>query len=142
MRTLRTLAAALCAAVYVAACAGLARAERPASRSEFAAVNRTLAVSERSLHTRLRWVHVSTAGPFALAYLTGGQTSAILLRGSHLSWRGLAAISDEGLRCGLAPAAVIEDLQLDRYNDGPKPCSRSESRAGWAPVDGQLSCWR
>jgi hypothetical protein len=39
------------------------------------------------------------------------------------SWDA-ATISDEGLRCGLVPAKVVADLQLERYNEGPEPCSR------------------
>jgi len=99
-------------------------AVRPATPREIAAINRLLGASERTLHTRLAWVHISTVGPFALAYLHGPeQVSAILLRGSGERWRNLAAISDEGLRCGLAPAPVIADLQLQRFNEGPKPCA-------------------
>lgn len=79
--------------------------------------------NEHSLHVHLDWVKVSTHGPFALAYLTGdGQTSAIVLRGHGRRWRSLGAISDEGLRCGLVPPAVVADLRLERYNEGPKPC--------------------
>lgn len=102
-----------------------AAAERPATPSEFAAVNRLLAASERTLNTRLAWVHMSTRGPFALAYLGGpGQISATLLRGSGQRWKYLATISDAGLRCGLAPPVVIADLDLERYNEGPKPCAK------------------
>jgi len=98
-------------------------AERPATRAEAAAIDRVLAPSEASLHVRLAWVKVSTRGPFALAYLSGrAQVSAIVLRGSGRRWRSLAAISDEGLRCGLVPPAVVADLHLERYNEGPKPC--------------------
>jgi len=103
----------------------LALAERPARPSEFQAINRLLNSSERSLRDQLAWVHVSTAGPYALAYLTGPQEAAIVLRGAGMRWRWLAAISDEGLRCGLVPAAVVADLHPERYNIGPKPCSRS-----------------
>lgn len=100
-----------------------ALAERPATHGEFIAVERLLAASEESLHVRLDWVKVSTRGPFALAYLSGeGQTSAIVLRGSGRHWRSLAAISDEGLRCGLVPPAVVADLHLEKFNEGPKPC--------------------
>ncbi|HTU78526.1 MAG TPA: hypothetical protein VMF09_07185 [Solirubrobacteraceae bacterium] len=78
----------------------VALGERPATRTEFAAINRLLAPSEQSLRVRLDWVKVSTRGPFALAYLSGkGQVSAIVLRGSGRRWRSLGAISDEGLRC-------------------------------------------
>jgi hypothetical protein len=100
-----------------------ALAERPATRTEYTAINRLLASSEASLHTRLDWVKVSTRGPFALAYLSGpGQVSAIVLQGSGRHWRSLAAISDEGLRCGLVPPPVVADLHLERYNEGPHPC--------------------
>lgn len=100
-----------------------ALAERPATRSEVAAINRLLAPSEETLRVRLHWVRVSTRGPFALAYLTGeGQISAIVLRGAGQRWRSLAAISDEGLRCGLVPSRVVADLQLEKFNEGPHPC--------------------
>lgn len=117
-------AAALLACVVALAATGSASAQRPARPAEFQAIDRLFAETERSLHVRLTWVHVSTAGPFALAYLTGGQDTATLLRGSGSRWTALATISDEGLRCGLVPARVISDLQLERYNEGPKPCSR------------------
>lgn len=66
---------------------------------------------------------VSTRGPFALAYLSGkGQISAIVLRDGGRHWRGLATISDEGLRCGLVPPPVVAVLHLERYNEGPHPC--------------------
>jgi hypothetical protein len=101
-----------------------ALAERPATRTEFAAINRLLAPSEETLHVNLDWVKVSTRGPFALAYLSGkGQISAIVLRGSGRRWRSLGAISDEGLRCGLVPSLVVADLHLEKFNEGPKPCS-------------------
>ncbi|HSZ69780.1 MAG TPA: hypothetical protein VK756_05400 [Solirubrobacteraceae bacterium] len=106
-------------------CPALALAQRPATPAEFAAIRRLLGPSASSLHDRLEWVHVSTRGPFALAYLTGPQEAAIVLRGAGARWASLAAISDEGLRCGLVPAAVVADLRLERYNDGPKPCSRT-----------------
>ena len=100
-----------------------ALAERPATRTEFSAIDHLLAPSEQSLHVRLDWVKVSTRGPFALAYLTGpGQTSAIVLRGAGRRWQSIGAISDEGLRCGLVPPPVVADLHLERYNEGPKPC--------------------
>jgi hypothetical protein len=68
-------------------------------------------------------VKVSTHGPFALAYLTGrGQTSAIVLRGVGRLWRSLGVISDEGLRCGLVPPAVVADLHLENFNEGSHPC--------------------
>ncbi len=92
-------------------------------RSERTAIERLLAPSEETLHVHLDWVRVSTRGPFALAYFTGkGQTSAIVLRGGGRYWRGLATISDEGLRCGLVPPPVVADLHLEKYNEGPKPC--------------------
>jgi hypothetical protein len=118
-RAVAVLAAAVVALVGPAA----ALAERPATRSEFTAINRLLAPSKETLHVHLDWVKVSTRGPFALAYLTGeGQTSAIVLRGGGRHWRGLATISDEGLRCGLVPPPVVADLHLERYNEGPHPC--------------------
>ncbi len=120
----RAVLLAVLAAVTLAAPA-LAVAERPARPAEFAAINRLLSPSASSLHDRLEWVHVSTHGAFALAYLTGPQEAAIVLRGSGSRWASLAAISDEGLRCGLVPPPVVTDLQLERYNDGPKPCSRT-----------------
>jgi len=98
-------------------------AEQPATRSEFGAINRLLAATEETLHVHLDWVEVSTRGPFALAYLTGpGQISAIVLRGGGQHWRSLGAISDEGLRCGLVPPAVVAELHLEKFNEGPHPC--------------------
>jgi hypothetical protein len=100
------------------------RHERPATRAERRTISRLLAATERSLHVHVDWVKVSTRGPFALVYLSGpGQVSAIVLRGSGRQWRGLAVISDEGLRCGLVPPAVVVELHLEKYNEGPKPCS-------------------
>jgi hypothetical protein len=78
--------------------------------------------TERTLHVELEWVEVSTQGPFALAYLQGGQDTATLLRGAGTRWRGIATISDEGLRCGLVPPRIIAGLHLERYNEGPHPC--------------------
>jgi hypothetical protein len=115
---------ALLVPVLALALPGGAVAERPASRSELAAINRFFEDTERTLHVKLAWVHVSTRGPFALAYLRGGQSSAALLHGSGTQWTDLATISDEGLRCGLAPPAVIADLDLEQYNEGPKPCAK------------------
>jgi hypothetical protein len=97
-------------------------AGRPATRSEFTAIDYYFRETERTLHNRLAWVHVSTRGPFALAYLTGGQDTATVLRGGGRHWRGLATISDEGLRCGLVPPPVVAELHLERYNEGPHPC--------------------
>lgn len=69
--------------------------------------------------------NVSARGPFALAYPTGPQEAAILLRCTGTRWTSLGAISDEG-----SPAAsVIAYLQLEKYNDGPKPCTRRRSAA-------------
>jgi hypothetical protein len=119
-----TLMAAL--VLLVGALPSGAAAERPATPSEFAAINRLLAPSARTLNVKLAWVKVSTRGPFALAYMNGpGQVGATLLRGSGQHWTYLATISDEGLRCGLAPPAVIADLHAERFNEGPKPCSKS-----------------
>jgi hypothetical protein len=118
------LAVALCAAAYLTVCVGIAAAERPARPTEFAAINHYFAATERTLHVKLRWVHVSTRGPYALAYLAGkGQISANVMRGAGTHWSGLGAISDEGLRCGLVPLAIVAELNLERYNEGPKPCS-------------------
>jgi hypothetical protein len=98
-------------------------AERPVTRSEFAAINRLLEPSEETLQVHLDWVKASTHGPFALAYLTGrGQTSAIVLRRIGRHWRSLGVIFDEGLRCGLVPPAVVADLHLESFNEGPHPC--------------------
>jgi hypothetical protein len=119
----RVVAVGIAAAAFALAGSAAALAERPATRTEFAAINRLLAPSEHSLHVHLEWVKVSTRGPFALAYLTGeGQTGAIVLRGAGRRWRSLAAISDEGLRCGLVPPAVVADLHLEKFNEGPHPC--------------------
>jgi hypothetical protein len=98
-------------------------AERSATRGELAAINGLLAPTEETLGVRLDWVKVSTRGPFALAYLSGrGQISAIVLHREGSQWRSLSTISDEGLRCGLVPPAVVADLHLERYNEGPHPC--------------------
>jgi hypothetical protein len=110
----------LCAATLVLA--GPASAERPATRAEFAAINHYFVSTERTLHDRLAWVKVSTRGPFALAFLSGPQIAAVVLRGSGDRWRAIDTISDEGLKCGLVPRAVIADLHLERYNEGPRPC--------------------
>jgi hypothetical protein len=92
-------------------------AERPATRTEFAAIDRYFAATERSLYVRLDWVRVSTRAPYALAYLSGAeQISVDVLRGAGTSWRNLATISDEGLRCGLVPPSVVAGLHLERYN--------------------------
>jgi hypothetical protein len=101
-----------------------ARDKRPATPTEFAAINRYFAETESSLNVHLDWVRISTRGPYALAYLSGpGQVSVNVLRGAGSDWRNLATISDEGLRCGLVPPAVVSGLELERYNEGPKPCS-------------------
>lgn len=97
--------------------------KRPATPTEFAAIDRYFAETESSLHVRLDWVRVSTRAPYALAYLSGGQVSVNVLRGTGRSWRNLATISDEGLRCGLVPPAVVSGLEMERWNEGPKPCS-------------------
>lgn len=118
------VAVALAVGALALVVAASALAERPASRREFSAINHLLAPAEQSLRVHLDWVKVSTRGPFALAYLTGPeQTSAIVLRGSGRRWRSLGAISDEGLRCGLVPPAVVAELGLEKFNEGPKPCS-------------------
>ena len=119
----RVVAVLSAAAAFALVGPAAALAERPATRTEFAAINRLLAPSEETLHVNLDWVKVSTRGPFALAYLSGkGQISAIVLRGGGRHWRGLATISDEGLRCGLVSPPVVTDLHLERYNEGPHPC--------------------
>ncbi len=98
--------------------------KRAATPTEFAAIDRYFAGSESSLHVRLDWVRVSTRAPYALAYLAGPeQVSVNVLRGAGRSWRNLATISDEGLRCGLVPPSVVSGLEMERWNEGPKPCS-------------------
>jgi hypothetical protein len=98
--------------------------KRRATPTEFAAIDRYFSGTERSLHVHLDWVRVSTRGPYALAYLSGpGQISVNVLRGAGTAWRNLATISDEGLRCGLVPAGIVSGLEMERYNEGPKPCS-------------------
>jgi len=120
----RSLTILSCALMGFGLPAAVAIAERPANRREFAAIDRYLAPTERSLHMRLDWVKISTRGPFALAYLSGaGSISANVLRGAGVHWRYFATISDEGLPCGTVPGSVVADLQLERYNAGPKPCS-------------------
>jgi hypothetical protein len=97
--------------------------KRPATPTEFAAIDRYFAATESSLHVRLDWVRVSARAPYALAYLSGAeQVSVNVLRGASTSWRNLATISDEGLRCGLVPPAVVSGLEMERYNEGPHPC--------------------
>lgn len=97
--------------------------KRPATPTEFAAIDRYFSATERTLQVKLAWVNVSTVGPYALAYLRGGQTTVAVLRGAGAAWRNLATISDEGLRCGLVPPAVVSGLEMERWNEGPKPCS-------------------
>jgi hypothetical protein len=97
--------------------------KRPATPTEFAAIDRYFAGTESSLHVRLDWVRVSTHAPYALAYLSGPeQVSVNVLRGAGNAWRNLATISDEGLRCGLVPPAIVSGLEMERWNEGPKPC--------------------
>ncbi|HSZ69268.1 MAG TPA: hypothetical protein VK756_02790 [Solirubrobacteraceae bacterium] len=117
-----TIGSGLCAATL--ALAAPAAAERTATRAEFAAINHYFVRTERTLQDRLAWVKVSTRGPFALADLSGPQVAAVVLRGSGHRWRAIDTISDEGLKCGLVPHAVIADLHLERYNDGPRPCEQ------------------
>jgi hypothetical protein len=101
-----------------------ASAERAATASEWKAINKDLKKSEQSLHQKLVSVKVSTKGPFALAHLVGnGSLSWTVLKGSRAHWRNIDTISDEGLFCGLVPPSVVADLHLERYNEGPKPCS-------------------
>jgi hypothetical protein len=104
----------------------VASAERAASASEWTAIDHLLRPSEQSLHEHLVSVKVSTKGPFALAHLVEsgeGSQGWDVLKGSGTHWRDIATISDEGLRCGLVPPPVVSDLHLERYNEGPKPCS-------------------
>jgi hypothetical protein len=120
----------LCALALAGARAAPALAERQATKSEFAAIDHYFRETERSLHDRLAWVHVSTIGPYALAYLSGtgkgdSQEAAIVLEGSGTRWTSIDTISDEGLRCGLVPPSVVADLHLERYNEGPKPCEHT-----------------
>jgi hypothetical protein len=106
--------------------AAVASAERAANASEWTAINQLLRPSEQSLHEQLVSVKVSTKGPFALAHLVGngnGSQGWAVLKGSGTHWRNIDTISDEGLRCGLVPPTVVSDLHLERYNEGPKPCS-------------------
>jgi hypothetical protein len=117
-------------ALSVVALAGVsavvASAERAAKASEWTAINQTLRPSEQSLHEQLVSVKVSTKGPFALAHLVGsGSQGWAVLKGSGTHWRNIDTISDEGLRCGLVPPAVVSDLHMERYNEGPKPCART-----------------
>lgn len=123
-QVIRAALAAFCMLSTVGLSSLTASAERPAKPLEFASINRLFAATERSLHVKLSWVRVSTRGPFALAYLAGGQDTATVLRGAGTRWSPVATISDEGLRCGLVPPAVVADLHAERYNEGPKPCSR------------------
>jgi hypothetical protein len=125
-----TLVVLLCALAMAGARAAPALAERQATRSEFAAIDHYFRETERTLDDRLAWVHVSTRGPFALAYLSSssdgkGQEAAVVLEGSGTRWTSIDTISDEGLHCGLVPASVVADLHLERYNDGPKPCEHA-----------------
>lgn len=122
MRTTRIIRALACSAVLACLLPASAAAERSATPREWRAIDSYFAQTERSLKDTLAWVHVSTRGPFAFAYLRGGQTAAVLLTGSGTRWRAIDTVSDEGLRCGVAPRQVIAELQLERYNDGPRPC--------------------
>jgi hypothetical protein len=121
---LRLSAIALSVLALAGVSAVAASAERAARASERAAIDKTLRPSEQSLHEKLVFVKVSTKGPFALAHLmgTGGQ-GWVVLKGSKAHWRDIDTISDQGLLCGLVPPAVVSDLHLERYNEGPKPCA-------------------
>jgi hypothetical protein len=99
-----------------------ARVVHRATPTEFAAINRYLGPGARTLDDKLAWVHVSTRGPFALAYLSGGQEAAVALKGSGSHWRALATITDERLPCGLVPLAVEAELGMERYLPGHRPC--------------------
>lgn len=124
MSCFRLSAIALSVISLVGVSAVVASAERAAKASEWTAINQLLRPSEQSLHEQLVSVKVSTKGPFALAHLAGGGSQGwAVLKGSGSHWRDIDTISDEGLHCGLVPPAVVSDLHLERYNEGPKPCS-------------------
>jgi hypothetical protein len=99
-------------------------AEHPPSRATYRAIHRAL--NRDNITTKMRWVRVSSDGPYALvktrAQGAGGQLAWILLHRHHLRWMLGPVISDEGMACNAAPRAVIRDLQLLRYADGRR-CS-------------------
>ena len=98
---------------------GSAAAEYRASRATFSAINRLLAPSARTLDDHLVSVEVSSVGPFALAAEGGGQGYRELLKHSRGRWLNVAVVSlATGLKCNVAPTAVIHDLHLLRYTSG------------------------
>ena len=99
-----------------------AGAEHPAGKVVFKEIDEYLSPSASTLDDHLAWAKLSDAGPYALVHEAGGQDYYAVLRRRHGHWRVLATISDEGLRCGLVPRAVIRDLHLLRYKDGASHC--------------------
>jgi hypothetical protein len=113
----RRLVLALATVVLVAwTCVGSASAEHRASRATFNAINGLLKASARTLDDHLASVEVSSKGPYALAFETGGERYRELLRHRNGRWHNLAVVSQAtGFRCGFAPQAVIKDLHILRY---------------------------
>jgi hypothetical protein len=99
-----------------------AGAEHPAGKVVFKEIDEYLSPSAATLEDHLAWVRLSDAGPYALVREAGGQNYYAVLRKRHGHWRVLATISDEGLRCGLVPRAVVRDLHLRRFAGGWIPC--------------------
>lgn len=119
-----TLVASAIAAASLLGPVTLARAERAPSRRERTMIRSALAFPRRALHVRTASIKVSTSGPYALVLTAGSQPGALVLKRVHSHWRDIDNLRDEGLPCGLVPARVIDDLHLERYNEGPRPCLR------------------
>ncbi len=99
-----------------------ASAERPPSKSERAKIEQLEAPELRGIGDHITKIEVSTKGPYALVLSAGGQPSADVVKRTGSRWHYVATISDEGLACSV-PAAVVADLHLERYNEGPRPCT-------------------
>ncbi|MDQ2760489.1 MAG: hypothetical protein M3Y17_08685 [Actinomycetota bacterium] len=119
MLTRRVLLLLAAAAIVLEVGIGSAFAEHRASRATFSAINRLLSPSARTLRDHLVSVDVSSKGPYALAFEAGGQDYRGLLKENHRRWHYVADVTvSTGLRCKVAPQAVIQDLHLLRYVTG------------------------
>ena len=71
---------------------------------------------------RLEWVQVRHARPIRAGVPARAGRTQLSCWGAPRRWRGgLATISDEGLRCGLVPPAVIADLRSRALERGTAP---------------------